>query len=71
MGGSVTRTCEECTYVDVDVRDEPCFKCLSGYSGNGCFVRKEENRERTERHKATPRQQVIVRDENCPLPWSS
>lgn len=60
--------CSKCMYDDTEVTDEPCFRCLSGYFDKKYFKKKLEN----SKAKVTKKKKEIVfKDENLELPWSS
>lgn len=64
------KDCDRCVYMDISHLDEPCYKCLSGYS-YPCFKKfvkpKKSKVKAKAKHKKEP---VIQKDANTPLPWT-
>lgn len=62
--------CKDCQWSKRECTDDPCFKCLSGYFGRGCFVPKLVEKEAVLQEIRAKKPKKYV-NKNTPLPWSS
>lgn len=60
--------CKNCIHYSLDIREDPCYYCLSGYVQFSCFKPKPKEVKKEKPKKADKK---LYLPEDTPLPWSS